>query len=92
MNDDAYFQKLDDMEATYAPEQLSPDDPEQQRVLADGDTAAAGLTLSEPPSAAPVASVGSSPSSSAAPPNIGHADHGGAPGDPGTQARDPLDN
>lgn len=91
MDNDSYFQKLDEMERTYAPEELPADDPEQLRVRAEGDADASGLTLNEPPSAAPVASVGSSPSSSAAPPNIGHNDHGGAPGDPETQARNPLD-
>ncbi len=91
MDDDSYFQKLDELERTYAPEQLPTDDPEQLRVRAEGDSTASGLTLNEPASAAPVASVGSSPSGSSAPPNIGHEDHGGAPGDPETQARDPLD-
>lgn len=92
-NDEPLFQGMDELERTYAPQQLPPDDPEQARVRADeGSDSIGGTTLKEPPSAAPVANVGSSASGMAAPPNIGHAEHGGAPGDPETQARYPLDD
>jgi hypothetical protein len=46
----------------------------------------------EPPEPAPVANLGTAPSAASAPPNVGHQDHGGAPGDPGTQAGFPLDD
>ena len=94
MNDDKpLFQGVDEFERTYAPQQLPPDDPAQARVRAEGDTGDEGAeTLADTPEAAPVASPGTSPSAIAAPPNIGHEDHGGAPGDPQTQARNPVDN
>ncbi len=94
MNDDKpLFQGIDEFERTYAPQELPADDPEQARVRAEGDTSDTGAeTLADVPDAAPVATTGTSPSAIAAPPNIGHEDHGGAPGDPQTQARDPLDN
>ena len=44
------------------------------------------------PAAAPIASVGTSPSGFMAPPNIGNESHGGAPGDPETQAGYPMDS
>jgi hypothetical protein len=92
MNDEPLFQNTDELEKTYAPQQLPPDSEEQKRVLADEGGGAIDPSLAnEPPSPAPVANVGSSPSSVAAPPNIGHEEHGGAPGDPNTQARDPMD-
>ena len=89
------FQGMDELERTYAPQQLPADDPEQARVRVDEegsreDEDEGRSTLLEPPSAAPVASVGTTPSSSAAPPNIGHANHGGAPGDPQTEAGYPI--
>ncbi len=90
MSDEQMFKRLDEMERVYAPEELSPDDPEQARVRAEEGSDLTAPTLLEPPDAAPVASVGSSPSGSAAPPNIGHNDEGGAPGAPNTQAGDPL--
>ncbi len=91
MDNDAYIKRLDEIEKTYAPEEMPPDSPEQARVRADEGAKATGSpTLHEPPDPAPVANVGSSPSSMAAPPNIGHEDHGGAPGDPQTEARDPM--
>src|SRR5438045_2551380 len=46
--------------------------------------------VEEPPAASPVANMGNSPSAAMAPPNIGDRDHGGAPGDPETEARYPL--
>lgn len=86
------FEKMDEMERVYAPQQLPPDDPTMGQVLADeGADAVLNPGLQDRPEPAPVASVGSSPSSVAAPPNIGNEDHGGAPGDPNTEARNPLD-
>ncbi len=49
-----------------------------------------GIVSNEPPAAAPVANLGNAPSAAMAAPNIGHNDHGGAPGDPETEARDPY--
>ncbi len=95
MEDKPLFQGIDDYERTYAPQELPSDDPEKKRVLAEGDDvddSAGASTLEDAPSAAPVASPGSSPSAIAAPPNIGHGDRGGAPGDPDTQARNPITN
>lgn len=78
MNDDRpLFQGIDEFERTYAPQELPPNDPEQARVRADGDEVE-GSTLLDIPSAAPVANIGTSPSAAAAPPNIGHEDHGRA--------------
>jgi hypothetical protein len=85
------IQRLDEVERTYAPQQLPADDPEQARVRADDLDQSNPIIALDAPAAAPVANLGSSPSGLAAPPNIGHADHGGAPGDPGTQARNPWD-
>jgi hypothetical protein len=83
------FQGMDELERTYAPEQLPPDDSDVARVRADegglGDSAF--MVAEEPPAAAPVANLGTA---SAAPPNIGHVDHAGAPGDPETQADYPI--
>jgi hypothetical protein len=92
-NERPLFQGMDELERTYAPEELSPDDPEFSRVIAEQDpetTNAVRALREEPPGPAPVANLGSSPSGEMAPPNIGHEDHGGAPGDPETQARDPF--
>ncbi len=95
MDNDQYFEKLDNYERTYAPQELPAGDPEQVRTLVDEDVEsrnqAAASSVEEPPAAAPVANVGSSASGLAAPPNIGNMDRGGASGDPKTQARDPLD-
>jgi hypothetical protein len=46
--------------------------------------------VNEPPAAAPVGSVGTNTTGQMAPPNLGHAPTRGVPGDPQTQARDPL--
>ena len=96
MDDDRpLFQGMDELERTYAPQELPPE--EQTRVRAEegpggrADDDRGGPTLLEPPEPAPVANVSTTPSSWAAPPNIGDEDQGGAPGDPGTQARDPLE-
>ena len=91
MNDKPLFEGMDEFEETYAPQQLPTDDEAQQRVRLDGDADDDTSALIEPPAAAPVANMGNAPSAAMAPPNIGHEDHGGAPGDPQTQARDPFE-
>lgn len=84
---DPLFRNTDEQERIFAPDQV-PEISERARIEGDLDASAVGAA---PPEPAPVASAGSSPSSLAAPPNIGHADRGGAPGDPQTQAHpDPL--
>ena len=92
MDDKPLFEGIDDYEQTYAPQQLPPDDEGQQRARLEGDTDSVDTSAQiEPPAAAPVANMGNAPSAAMAPPNIGHEDHGGAPGDPQTQARSPFD-
>jgi len=87
------FHGIDEFEREYAPEELPPDDPEGARARAEGDAGSVhGYDANNPPSPAPAATSGTSPSSVAAPPNIGHEDHGGAPGDPETEARYPMDD
>ncbi len=86
------FQGLDEYERTYAPQQLPPEDPAQARVRADEGMGAGSSGLVEPPDPAPVATTGTSPSSIAAPPNIGPDSGRGAPGDPGTRAGYPMDD
>jgi hypothetical protein len=89
MSDAPLFQNADEQEQIYAPQQV-PGAASRARLEGDGnihDTSAV-----EPPAAAPVASVGSSPSGVAAPPNVTDDDRGGAPGDPGTQAHYPLND
>ena len=76
------FKDADAQERLIAPQQVPGDG--QIRARLEGDTS---KFVDEPPAAAPVASPGSSPSSVAAPPNIGHEPTRGAPGDPQTQAR-----
>lgn len=90
-NERPLFQGIDEFEREYAPEELPPEDPEGARARAEGD-AVHGHEVEEIPSPAPVATTGTSPSSVAAPPNIGHRDHGGAPGDPETEAAYPMDD
>jgi hypothetical protein len=69
-DDKPLFQGMDELERTYAPEQLPPDDPEQARVRADeGADAVARSNANEPPAAAPVANMGNAPSAEAAPPD-----------------------
>ena len=84
---DPLFRDADEQERTFAPQQV-PEARERARIegdLNDADTSYAA------PAAAPVINVGRSPSSLAAPPNIGDVDRGGAPGDPQTEASpDPL--
>lgn len=90
-NNDEYFEKLDNMERTYAPQELSPDDPEMARVMADPDAESAiNMNVDLPPRPAPVANIGSSPSGGAAPANLGNDYRGGGEGDPETQARNPM--
>ena len=92
MNERPLFEGIDELERTYAPQELSPDDPERMRARLDDEVDSAdGSDRNLPPSAAPVANLGNAPSAAAAPPNIGNEDHGGASGDPETQARNPLD-
>ena len=93
MSDKPLFEGIDELERTYAPQQLPPDDPEHTRVQVERDASEVGAPdPAGPPEPAPVASPGSSPSSVAAPPNIGPDDGVGAPGDPDTQAGYPLDS
>jgi hypothetical protein len=91
------FEGMDELERTYAPEELPPDDPERVRVrLDEGEEAADRSKLDDVPAAALVANIGiapNAPAASLAPkPNIGHEEHDGAPGTPNPEARDPLDN
>ena len=93
MSDKPLFEDIDEYERTYAPQELPPNDPDHARVRVEGDTGDIGTPASaEPPEPAPVASPGSSPSSVAAPPNIGPDDGVGAPGDPDSQAGYPMDD
>ena len=85
------FQGMDEFEREYAPEELPPDDPELARVRADeGSSTFDSTAFNEPPEPAPVANVGTSSQAEAAPPNIGHEEHRGAPGDPQSEARYPI--
>jgi hypothetical protein len=86
------FEGIDEFERTYAPEELPPGDPEGKRARIEGDRDTVDSSDFRPPSPAPIASVGSSPSGEMAPPNLGHEDRGGAPGDPETEARYPIGN
>lgn len=89
MSDAPLFQNADEQEQVYAPQQV-PDTAGRARLEGDADTGDTSAAI-EPPSAAPVGSVGTSTSGVAAPPNVTDNDRGGAAGDPGTQARDPYD-
>ena len=91
-NERPLFQGIDEFERTYAPGELPPDDPERQKAQLDEGGSFRDATDIEEPSAAPVANLGSSPSGAMAAPNIGHRDHGGAPGDPETEAEYPMDD
>jgi hypothetical protein len=76
------FEGMDELERIYAPEELPPDDPEQQRAQLDDQ--------SEPPSAAPIGTIGISPSGAMVPVNIGPKDRG-ASGDSDTEADSSAD-
>ena len=88
MSEERLFQDADEQERLYAPEQLPESDQERRRAEAEDETSR--TSVDEPPSAAPVANLNGTPTSSAAPPNIGNVDRGGSEGDPETQARDPF--
>ncbi|MEO5952690.1 MAG: hypothetical protein ABIQ44_09520 [Chloroflexia bacterium] len=90
-NERPLFAGMDELEREVAPEELAPGDPARRRADADDQGAGMqGYEANEAPSAAPVGLVGTSASGTMAAPNIGHVDQGGAPGDPQTQAADPL--
>jgi hypothetical protein len=90
MSNAPLFQNADEQEAVYAPQQVPG---AAGRAQLEGDANTGDLSAAnEPPAAAPVANVGSSASGVAAPPNITNDDQGGAAGNPGTQARYPLDD
>lgn len=92
MSDKPLFQGMDEKEQVYAPEDVPGTHiPPTERDVG-GTAGSDSAVANEPPAAAPVANIGSSPSGAAAPPNIGHDEHGGAPGDPETQAEYPLDD
>lgn len=90
---DQLFKGMDETERIYAPEDVPDTNLPPHEVDVGGTAGATGATNNEPPAAAPVSIAGSSsPSSAAAPPNIGNQEHGGAPGDPETEAGYPLDD
>lgn len=90
-NERPLFAGMDELEREVAPQELAPGDPARSRAKVDDQSSEAhDYEANEAPSAAPVGVVGTSASGSMAAPNIGHVDHGGAPGDPQTQAADPL--
>jgi hypothetical protein len=76
-DDEPLFQGMDELERTYAPEELPEGDPERKRVRADEeDDAGRGYNLDDPTVPRPIVSVapGSSatvPSGTVAPPNMG---------------------
>ncbi len=88
MDNPEHFRKMDEEERIYAPQELPLD--EQERVREDEGEPNVALDVDEPPAPGIVASGGTSSSAEMATPNIGHADHHGAPGDPETQAADPM--
>ncbi len=94
MSEKPLFEGVDEFERTYAPQQLPADDEARVRVEADegGDAASSAGDGNEPPIPAPVASMGNAPSAAMAPPNLGHEERGGAPGDPAPQAQHPFDS
>jgi hypothetical protein len=76
-DDEPLFQGMDELERTYAPDELPEGDPERQRVRADEeDTAGRGYNIDDPSVPRPIVSVpqGSSatvPSGTVAPPDMG---------------------
>jgi hypothetical protein len=94
-SDKPLFEGIDEYERTYAPEGLPASDPDGARARLEGDAGVSdggdgGDRGSAPPDPAPVAVIGTSPSSMAAPPNIGHDERRTGPGDPQTQADYPI--
>jgi hypothetical protein len=89
-NDDQLFKRMDEQERIFAPEQLPGNNLPSHEVDVDATAGSRSAIANEPPAAAPVAAPGNAPSAAAAPPNIGHDEHGGAPGDPETQANYPI--
>ncbi len=80
MDDPRVFEKMDEQERIYAPENVPGTNIPPQEVDVGG---AAGSDTSlnlEPAAAAPIASPGTTQNTLAAPPNIGHMDDAGAPG------------
>lgn len=84
MNDDAerlerpLFQGMDELEREIAPQQLPQDDTDRRLAeVDDRHTDPPGYEALESPDAAPVANIGSSPSSVMAPPNLGHMSQAG---------------
>ncbi len=90
MSDAPLFQNVDEQESIYAPQQV-PGADVRARVEGDIDTTS-DAAIADVPAAAPVGATGTSPSAAMAPPNIGPDSGNTAPGDPGTQARYPLDD
>src|SRR4051794_13744208 len=89
MDDQNIFSRMDEEERIYAPQELPLD--ERQRVIADDKSNNPGLDEDEPPGPGIIGTLGSSASGNMAVPNIGHNDTGGGPGDPETEARDPME-
>lgn len=89
-NNDQLFKNMDEQERIFAPEQVPGIDIPSHEVDAGGTAGSSSGVANEPPAAAPVANIATSPSASAAPPNIGNEEHRGAPGDPGTEAEYPI--
>jgi hypothetical protein len=90
MSDKPLFQNSDEQERIYAPEEVPGTDLPAQEVDASGTAGVDTSRNLEPPAAAPVANISTTPSGQAAPPNIGHNKHDTAPGDPEPQARYPI--
>jgi hypothetical protein len=65
------FQGMDEYERTYAPEELPADDPERLKAESEAMGHIDEGSDIEPPSAAPVGTLGTSPSGAMAPPTSG---------------------
>lgn len=76
-DEEPLFQGIDELERTYAPDELPEDDPQRKRVRADEeDDAGRGYNLDDPTVPRPIVSVAPAssatvPSGTVAPPNIG---------------------
>ena len=68
MSEKPLFQNMDEQEAAYAPQGLPTD--QQARVRADEGAYVDNTAGTEPPAAAPVAHVSTTPSGQAAPPGV----------------------